>query len=47
MDSSDSIKLMIQFLVGFLILVSLLAVYMKFKSPEIIEGNEDRIELIN
>jgi hypothetical protein len=47
MDSNDSMKLMVQFLAGILVLVSILAVYMKYKSPEVIEGNEDRIELVN
>lgn len=47
MDSSDSMKLMVQFLIGFFILISAFAIYLKYKSPEIIEGNEDRIELVN
>jgi hypothetical protein len=48
MDSNDSIKLMMQFLIGILIFVSLIAIYMKFKPKEVImQGNEEQLQLVN
>ena len=48
MDSNDSIKLLMQFLIGILVLVSLFALYMKYSPKEIIsDGTDEQIELVN
>ncbi|OUR95284.1 hypothetical protein A9Q84_15705 [Halobacteriovorax marinus] len=46
-DTNDTIKLVMQFLFGIIILLVILATYLKYSPKEFNEANVDKIEYVN